>query len=284
MALNQIRRRVSQVKSGLLARYAGNSEYRYWRQQVGTAEQLNLQQPGGAISKLNLRPGSSDWRVALQIFEQLQYSLSFVPHRESVLQVYHDMCASDRAPLILDMGANIGLASAYYRHQFPKAIIQAVEPEPGNFALLQGNLGKDSKTQLVYAAVAGVSGRVRIANPDSSQWGFRTETVQNSDVGIASYSVPDLIEMASAEFPCQPFIAKIDIEGFEKDLFAADGLWIDSFFMIVVELHDWMLLHKANSLPVLQALAQRDRDFVIHGENIISISNTHPLLKVVPQA
>lgn len=70
-----------------------------------------------------------------------------------------------------------------------------------------------------------------------------------------------------------PFIAKIDIEGFEKELFKDNLEWISRFPIIIIELHDWMMPKQANSKNFLKAISNHDRDFVFMGENVFSISN-----------
>ena len=67
---------------------------------------------------------------------------------------------------ILDLGANIGIASAWFRGRYPAARIVAVEPDPDTFAKLERNLGGDDAVTLVQAAVAGESGEVDLFRPD----------------------------------------------------------------------------------------------------------------------
>ena len=72
-----------------------------------------------------------------------------------------------------------------------------------------------------------------------------------------------------------PFIIKIDIEGFEKDLFSKNYNWMDQFKIIIVEIHDWMLPYQSISLNYINALSKiskiNKRDLIILGENLISI-------------
>ena len=70
-----------------------------------------------------------------------------------------------------------------------------------------------------------------------------------------------------------PYIAKIDIEGFEKDLFSKNTDWITLFPIIIIELHDWLMPREGSSNNFLRSIAQHDRDFLPFGENIISIAH-----------
>jgi len=71
-----------------------------------------------------------------------------------------------------------------------------------------------------------------------------------------------------------PFLVKIDIEGAEKNVFSANTEWIPRTAVIVVELHDWLMPKQGTALPFLQAIRQYDRDFILSGETVVSISNS----------
>ena len=70
-----------------------------------------------------------------------------------------------------------------------------------------------------------------------------------------------------------PFIVKIDIEGFEGELFSRNLEWLDRFYVLIIELHDWMLPRQRSSQSFLRAVGALDRDFLQVGENVFSIAN-----------
>ena len=72
-----------------------------------------------------------------------------------------------------------------------------------------------------------------------------------------------------------PFIIKIDIKGFENNLFKPNIQWIERFPVLVIELHDWLFPKPDRSQTFLKAISGRDLDFVYYVENVFSISNTH---------
>jgi FkbM family methyltransferase len=126
------------------------------------------------------------------------------------------------------------------------------------------------------AAAASRDGNVTIANPDADAdaWAFQTKlATQESPATVKALSVPTLINRARGSRPCVPFIAKIDIEGFEQNLFSDNTDWVEQFAVVIIELHDWLLPGKANSRNFLQVISRIDRDFLFHGENVFSISN-----------
>ena len=67
------------------------------------------------------------------------------------------------------------------------------------------------------------------------------------------------------------FIAKIDIEGFEKDLFSSNLGWIDRAEMVIIEPHDWMLPGQQSSATFQRAMGSRDFELFISGENLIYV-------------
>jgi hypothetical protein len=68
-----------------------------------------------------------------------------------------------------------------------------------------------------------------------------------------------------------PFIAKIDIEGAESELFSKNTDWIDQFPVVIIELHDWLLPNENSSRNFLQCVSSRARDFLYKRENIFSV-------------
>ena len=66
---------------------------------------------------------------------------------------------------------------------------------------------------------------------------------------------------------------KIDIEGFEEDLFSINTSWLDVFQVMIIEIHDWLIPRMATSSNLLKCLAKLNRDLIIHGENFVSIKN-----------
>ena len=99
---------------------------------------------------------------------------------------------------------------------------------------------------------------------------YRIEASKDGKTEIISVNTL-LNDFASETYT--PFIIKIDIEGFEKNLFLENTDWIDKFALLIIELHDWMLPGAANSSSFLNAIAHLNRDFIYRGENIFSIRN-----------
>jgi FkbM family methyltransferase len=140
--------------------------------------------------------------------------------------------------------------------------------------MLCRNAAGCSNVQPIHAAVINEDGFVKIANPGSAAWGYRTEIVDNATPDrISGFSVQSIINLASDGRDYEPFLAKIDIEGFEENLFSSNTEWINRFPVIIIELHDWLFPKQAKSNPFLRTISELNRDFVSIGESVVSIAN-----------
>jgi FkbM family methyltransferase len=179
-------------------------------------------------------------------------------------------------PLIVDAGANIGATSVYLALTFPSARVVAVEPEPGNFALLTSNV-VGSNVCCLQAAISSQSGRTRVIDPGEGHWGYRTGPA-GAGPEVARTMVSQIYREQGPP-PYHPFLVKVDIEGGEKDLFEASTDWVGRTPLLIVELHDWLLPRQGTALPFLRCVSALDRDFVHIGENVYSIANHLELQK-----
>lgn len=226
--------------------------------------------------EVRLRPRTSDVPTFEQIFVRGFYDLRQLARWNDIRAGYERLAATG-TPLILDLGANVGLSALVFAREFPAARILAVEPDPGNFGLLERNLAGLPQAQPVAAAVAAEDGAVRIVNPDGPTAALRTESVPAGTAGaIPALAVTSLMRQAHATAPCLPFLAKVDIEGAESGLFARDCGWVDQFPILILEPHDWMLPRQATAASFLRAIAPLNRDLVLLGESLVSIARDWP--------
>ena len=208
--------------------------------------------------------------TADHIFTNHNYDLTFLSRYDELQERYSGILSSGKTPLILDCGSNIGLSSVYFATTFPDAMVIALEPEKANFRALSKNCGSFSNITLCNNAVGSVSGMVSIDNADAASDAFRTSRAPD---GQGEVQVVTINKILGENHDVEPFIAKIDIEGFEDDLFSANTEWVEKFFLIIIETHDWMLPKQANSKNFLKVISVCDRDFLHRGENIYSIMN-----------
>jgi FkbM family methyltransferase len=232
----------------------------------GCHYRLKVKAPGFRKTVV-LRRGTADIKTFERVFLNSAYSLRRLTRWNEIQALY----ARIERPLIVDLGANIGFMSLYFAKNWPKARIIAVEPDEGNFRLLKANSEGMSGITPIEGAVASQNGAVQIANPHDEAWALRTERVNSiGPNSIPAYSMRTLMGLAPE---AQPFIVKINIEGFESELFSRDTEWIKSFPIIIVGLHDFMLPGQGSSNSFLRRISVENRDFIPLGENIVSIVN-----------
>jgi FkbM family methyltransferase len=248
-------------------KYRGLDEFRIrprLRRQGGM-QVINVFARNGTFgANILLRPNTSDLETFEQTFLAANYNVRRLPRYQDILAEYKSL----REPLILDLGANIGLTSLYFQISWPKARIIAVEPDIGNVRLLRRNA---TRAVILHAAIASEMCRAAISNPEAPAWAYRTK--QADDGTIEGITVAEIL---AANATCQPFICKIDIEGAETDLFSKNTQWVSLFPIIIIEPHDWLFCRQATARNFLRAISGLDRDFFILDGSVWSISNNLP--------
>lgn len=210
---------------------------------------------------------ATDHKVYEDTFIACDYDFGFARGAD-IQKFYEARVASGETPLVIDCGANSGMATRYFKQVYPRAQIVAVEPNRDNLDLARRN-NPGPGVEFLQAGIGCRPGRADIVNPGDENWAYRTELKDNGSVEIVS------VESLLDAYPrTVPFIIKIDIEGFERNLFSENTQWIERFPVLVIELHDWLFPRTANSKNFLRAISTLERDFLYRGENAFSISNT----------
>jgi FkbM family methyltransferase len=171
---------------------------------------------------LMLRPYSGDMFVFQEVLGAKCYRIS-------------QLCDTDG--VIVDLGANIGLASLYLADLYnPKRVI-CLEPNPKNLPILRHNLsGLGQRATVVHGAISDLTGVVSF-DSSAATWGG---TMAESGDLIPSFSMSDFVR--EYVYPERIRLLKIDIEGAELQLFAGDLAWLKLVDTIIIELHDGMTL------------------------------------------
>ncbi|MEO8589897.1 MAG: FkbM family methyltransferase [Flavobacteriales bacterium] len=140
--------------------------------------------------------------------------------------------------VILDIGANIGMATLTFKRRYPDARVVAVEPDPENFDLLRRNTASLKGVELLQAALTPMDGMIGFERDGLNPSGFHIRDLKTGEQGVPAISMRTLMERFGLE---RVDLLKLDIEGAEKELFeAADLAWMDRVDTIAVELHDRM--------------------------------------------
>jgi FkbM family methyltransferase len=185
-----------------------------------------LVQPPGIRAPLALRPCTLDFFNFGQVFTGKMYALP-LSHPPST---------------ILDAGANIGLASVFFANRYPQAQIIALEPESRNFRQLCKNTAAYPQITPLQAALWDTPTRLDLLGRDGLTVAFYTQEPGQplSDPlveQVRALTLPQLLSDFDLNFLD---LLKVDIEGAEKEVFAASAAWIDRLGVVVAELHDWL--------------------------------------------
>jgi FkbM family methyltransferase len=229
----------------------------------------------GAISintqfgEIHLRPSDSDMWILRAVFVWKQYDLNNFPQMHRILDVYRGILNAGKEPIIIDAGANIGASSIWFSLMFPDAKVIAVEPDPRNAAICRRNCKKLKNAVVEEAAIGSRPGRAITKRPieDKLSWGIQTERREDGNVPLVT--VDELVERSCNNG--QLFLVKIDIEGFENDLFAYETGWLSEAEVIIIELHDWLLPNQYSSVRFQKAMLPLNFEVLISGENLIFV-------------
>lgn len=154
-----------------------------------------------------------------------------------VTDVYRDVASNvQKCDTIVDLGANIGLASLYFADRYPSARIVAVEPFPENYEMLRSNLGgliRKGRAGTIRAAISNSSSEVKFALPEDGSF---CEAQQSSDgeVSAPPINMDELIRQQNLE---KIDLLKVDIEGGEVELFKGPCRWLERVRAIAIEFH-----------------------------------------------
>jgi FkbM family methyltransferase len=142
---------------------------------------------------------------------------------------------------VMDLGANIGLASRFFAAAFPPCKIFAVEPDAQNFALLERNLswlGSQGRSQVFRAAVWDRDEAVSLGLPPQGL-NFDAIRVAGASASGRGTSVPGQTMatlMERSGFP-RVDLLKVDVEGAEVEMFRGDLSWLERVRAIAIEFH-----------------------------------------------
>lgn len=138
---------------------------------------------------------------------------------------------------ILDLGANIGLSTTYFLARHPSAEVFCVEPDPGNFKLLELNITFfQPRARLLRAAVSDRAGTGLIL-PASAAHSVTVQRVETESLPEGSsqlMTIAQILEICGWDFVD---VIKMDIEGHEWPVFDTDLDWLSNCRCLLCEFH-----------------------------------------------
>lgn len=222
---------------------AGTLTYAWRRLTTPAGNLIPVKIKGGG--KVYLRNKYYDTKIFSQIFiyEELNFHLSHVPKT------------------IIDCGANIGLATLYFKFKYPQVRIVSVEPESSNFALLKKNTAAYDNIHLINKGIWSKSGTLYLVDGGEGHASFQVSESkpQNNVIGeISAISIEEIIESFNI---AKIDLLKMDIEGSEFVCFSHDyENWLSKTDCVAIEIHEHMR-------PGCKALIDRSLAHLTHACN-----------------
>ena len=170
----------------------------------------------------------------------LRYSdlLSFCPQWQDIfVRRVLAFRSNDPAPRILDCGANVGLASLFFKRAYPAARVTAIEADPTLFAMLRTNLraNRAADVETIQAALWNSNGTLafQCEGSDSGMIGTLPGAIDGRSVTVPSLRLRDLLEREACD------LLKLDIEGAEDTVLEDCEPVLHRVAAMVMDLHEF---------------------------------------------
>jgi FkbM family methyltransferase len=172
-------------------------------------------------------------------------------------------------PVIFDCGANIGLATLFFKWMYPRSEIHAFEPDRVTFALLKRNVEANNlhDVHLYNAALSDSSGtadfHVDHANPGSVRMSLNYLRMPKDTITVETVALSAVIDMRLPDRDID--FLKVDVEGAEdvvlRDLATTGRL--KTVRELLIEFHHRIGGERAKLGPFLTTLEAHDFDYQI---------------------
>jgi len=146
----------------------------------------------------------------------------------------------NKSPLIIDVGAHIGLSVLYFKMLFPKSRIMAIEPHPETVKILRKNveMSRLENVEIVEAAVGKERGEKSFFVDKDNEWlssssffrGAWSNTQENQEIRVDVVRLGDLIKT-------KVDLLKLDVEGAEEEVLLSLGNKLNMVEHILFEYH-----------------------------------------------
>lgn len=160
--------------------------------------------------------------------------------REVWLEEVYSLPVGPDRPILVDLGANIGLTSIWLTKHYHCESIIAVEPVPANAELIRRNFSTNGiEGTVIEAAVGPEDGSARFEVASSSNSGH----LSLSGDKVTTISMSSVLSLLPAGSVVN--MLKIDIEGAEEALLHGPNMtWLERVMEIVIEIHPALVSYK----------------------------------------
>lgn len=234
-----------------LARFA-NDCYHVWKAPTGSKP---------AIVRDLILPGER--KMGFQVAHFDRATLNHL-YREIFARQHYYFDARNDTPAILDCGANVGMASLYFKWLYPRARVQSFEPDPATFQLLKQNIARNKLDVEIHNCAlwdenAEVNFFVDTRNPGMLLMSTDASRLNTHPIRVPARRLSDFIQ-GTVDF------MKLDIEGAEHRVLSEleQSGKIRAIRQMVVEYHHRIGQQKSRLAQFLAMLERAGFEYQIH--------------------
>jgi FkbM family methyltransferase len=188
-------------------------------------------------------------KIKLFGFEIEDYNYRLLDYlvKEVFVSFDYNFKTDNPSPVIVDCGANVGMASLFFKWIYPNAKIYAFEPQPKTFGYLKNNIEKNGlkDIQIFNLALSNENGKIDFYIDDSANlMGSILESrVSGTKVEVECRKLSDIVK--------EPIdLLKVDVEGAEtlimSDIIQNNLLNKKQIKQILMEYHHKIPNQKSN--------------------------------------
>jgi len=218
--------------------------YRTCRRWASSAKQQLFPTPEGAAWRKACRIASQIPRFTRGDVTLLDYELQYLDLL-TICPQWHaffvrdllDVQLENPSPRILDCGANIGLATLYFKKRYPEARVSAYEADSDIAEALRGNVERNGLVgvDVVDAAIWTSDGTVdfRAQGADSGTIASFAGELDGDDRAVKSVRLKRLLDEEPVD------LLKLDIEGGEEDVLKDCGESLENVRVLLLDIHEF---------------------------------------------
>jgi FkbM family methyltransferase len=178
---------------------------------------------------------------------------------------------TDNLSTIVDLGANIGAASAWFHATNPSASIYGFEPDPDTFGRLAATVGRLPRVEVFPVAAAAHDGEATLYSLPGKSWSssltWRPGAIAHRIEARRLDTLLDQLEIAHVD------LLKVDIEGAEVDVFTtlSSGV-LERVDTIIGEFHARMPAVASRRAEFAACFAEFDFAFEQRGHECVFVA------------
>lgn len=220
-----------------------------------------------------LRPKTSDLATFREIFINGEYDARRNGIMPFLQQRYAGIIAAGRVPLIVDAGANVGLATVFLTRFFPRADYLLIEANPDNAAAARANCAMHCAARVVEAALWDRSGTIYLSRSEHASTNTVREHTEKAEDLVKTVTMDEVIAGREEDL----FLVKMDIEGAEARVLAADGAaWLKLGPVVMIEPHDGVFNDRGSLAGLLAYDSYRNGKIILSGTTVLFVPFMQP--------